>query len=211
MSDSEDLKTKFSEIFDVNGFKGRLSRSGEGSDLEQTKIIRKELPQVIQSLDIQVLMDAPCGDWYWMRHSQLSLKQYIGIDIVPPLIEENQRMFGDASHSFRCMDLTRDPLPQVDLILCRDCLVHLSYQHCQAVLQNFKRSRSTYLLTTTFPSRTGNSDLVTPDDFWRPLNLERPPFSLPEPILVINEGCTEEGGAFDDKSLALWRLDQIPN
>ena len=40
---------------------------------------------------------------------------------------------------------------------------------------------------------------------WRPLNLERPPFNLPAPALLLNEGCTEGGDTFADKSLGLWR------
>ena len=41
---------------------------------------------------------------------------------------------------------------------------------------------------------------------WRVLDLEREPFHLPPPARILNEGCTEGGGAFADKSLALWRV-----
>jgi hypothetical protein len=41
---------------------------------------------------------------------------------------------------------------------------------------------------------------------FRPLNLEAPPMSLPAPMLMINEGCTEGDGKYQDKSLGLWRM-----
>jgi hypothetical protein len=46
-------------------------------------------------------------------------------------------------------DLTRDPLPKVDLVLCRDCLVHLSFDDIYESLDNLRRSGSMLLLTTT--------------------------------------------------------------
>ena len=42
---------------------------------------------------------------------------------------------------------------------------------------------------------------------WRPINLERAPFHLPAPQLLLNEQCTEGGDTFADKSLALWRVE----
>ena len=36
------------------------------------------------------------------------------------------------------------------MILCRDCLVHLTFDDARAALQNLRRSGSKYLLTTTF-------------------------------------------------------------
>jgi hypothetical protein len=49
------------------------------------------------------------------------------------------------------------------------------------------------------------------DGDWRPLNLQRPPFGLPAPHRIIVEGCTEEGGAYRDKALGLWRIAELPD
>jgi hypothetical protein len=107
-----------------------------------------------------------------------------------------------------CLDLAKDLLPQADIIFCRDCLVHLTYDEIRKVIANFKRSNSTYLLTTTFTDRRNNIDLVV-QHIWRPLNLEMPPFNFPKPLKLINEKCTENDNRYNDKSLGLWRLDQI--
>lgn len=203
-----DLKKKFSKIYTKNIFGGRESRSGEGSNLIQTSEIRQELPRLVKELNIKTFMDAPCGDWYWMRHTPLEVERYIGVDIVDELIEKNKEQFGSESREFICLNLAEDQLPQVDLIFCRDCLVHLNYHDIEKMIANFKRSNSKYLLTTTFLNKT-NVDLVGEASFFRALNLELPPFNFPKPLKLINEKCTEENNQYTDKSLGLWRLEDI--
>lgn len=206
---STQLQDKFTEVYEKNIFGGRISRSGEGSDLVQTEVIRRELPQLIKEYEIKTYLDAPCGDWYWMREARLEVSRYIGVDIVSAMIEKNRRDYGDLTHEFLCLNLANDPLPKADLIFCRDCLVHLSFSDAINILSNFKRSGSRYLLTTTFTERTNNNDLVGADGFWRPLNLCKPPFNFPEPLLLINEGCSEEAGQYSDKCIGLWLLDSV--
>ncbi|MBB4522298.1 glycosyltransferase [Rhizobium leguminosarum] len=203
------LKHRFSEIYDKNIFGGRLSRSGEGSDLVQTAAIRRQIPQLVTELGVETFLDAPCGDWYWMQHTALGVKQYTGVDIVEALIEKNRSNFGNETTSFRYANLTTDALPKVDLIFSRDCLVHLSFDDAKRILANFKQSNSKYLLTTTFTDRSVNNNLVGKDSFWRPLNMLLPPFNFPPPLKLINEDCTEQRGQYADKCLGLWRLDDI--
>jgi SAM-dependent methyltransferase len=206
--DSEvNLRERFSQIYFKNIFGGKESRSGSGSDMVQTAEIRRELPKLIQEYGIRTFMDAPCGDWHWMKETALNVERYIGVDIVKPLIEKNRKKFGNGGTSFLCLDLATDELPQADIIFCRDCLVHLTYDQIRKVIANFKRSNSTYLLTTTFTGRA-NVELVL-ENIWRPLNLEMPPFNFPKPLKLINEKCTEDNNQYTDKSLGMWRLDQI--
>ena len=109
---------------------------------------------------------------------------YIGADIIRGLILSHQRLHATNTRRFMVLDIVADDLPQADLIMCRDCLVHFSYRLIRKALRNIRCSQSTYLLTTTFPEHS-NSDIVTGN--WRPLNLCRPPFDFPPPIRLINE------------------------
>ncbi|HOV12498.1 MAG TPA: hypothetical protein PLL90_12125 [Bacteroidales bacterium] len=106
------------------------------------------------------------------------------------------------------MDIVKEIPPQADLIFCRDCLVHLSNRDVLRALRNFIKSGSTYLLTTTFPNTDVNADMVSARG-WRPLNFQKPPFDFPEPLLLINENCTESGGIYSDKSLGLWLIENL--
>lgn len=202
------LHERFGEIFRQNIWGSPESASGVGSTVDATMAIRTGLMEICREFGVRSLLDAPCGDYGWMSSLKLPVGSYFGVDIVPELIAENRRMFESPTVRFAVADLTSDELPKADLILCRDCLVHLSFQNIKRVLANFVRTGSKYLLTTTFPDHEENTDIADGD--WRLLNLQHAPFHFPTPLRVISERCTEIGGAYDDKSLALWRVDELP-
>lgn len=188
-----------------NTWAGKNSLSGHGSDFVSTENLRQILPSLIQELNVKSLLDAPCGDFYWMNLTDLQIDNYIGVDIVPELVEQNQLKYSSKNRQFINLDIILDELPNVDLILCRDCLVHLSFNQIKESIQNFKKSGSTYLLTTTYPDLLDkNKNIVTGD--WRPLDLEKPPFNFPKPIKLVNENCTTD---LKEKSLGLWKISDI--
>lgn len=199
------LEDKFSKIYEGNLFQGKESVSGPGSDLVQTAVISKAIPELIARHGITSLLDAPCGDFFWMRNVVLDCK-YIGADIVKELVEKDQAEFGSETRSFVCADIVNGELPIADIIFCRDCLVHLTYEQALKAIANFKRSGAKYLLTTTFPKHR-NQDLGSL--LWRPLNLQEGPFNFPAPVELINENCTENNGRYSDKSLGFWKFSDI--
>jgi hypothetical protein len=138
-----------------------------------------------------------------MKRVVSHLSDYVGLDVVVDLIGHNAE-YESAHIKFLHADIISSPIPRADMILCRDCLVHLPLRAIQLAIENVKRSGSTYLLTTTFPLHDDNEDIAIGD--WRTLNLQRPPFSFPVPLALINEGCTEWNGDYADKSLALWKI-----
>jgi len=185
------------------------SRSGVGSGSDSTSRLRRELPALLESLGVRTLLDLPCGDFAWMGTIPLHLDRYIGGDIVPALVARNTDRFR-RSHShaeFRRLDLVREPLPEADAILCRDCLVHLATPLVKDALRNIAGSRIRFAILTTFLGDRSNEDIETGD--WRPLNLERPPFSLPPPLRVLVEECPEENGAYRDKALGVWTVESL--
>jgi len=204
------LKSKrtFDKIYKRKGFKGGVSVSGPGSDLEQTKVLRSEIPNLLRDLKVKVLLDIPCGDFYWMEKVDLKGFNYLGGDIVKEIIELNKRKYSREDRSFLQVDLLNDKLSKADVLLCRDCLVHFSYRDIFRAINNIKRSPVKYLLTTTFTDRKKNFDIQMGQ--WRPLNLNLPPFNFPKPIKLINEKCTENNGIYKDKTLGLWKVETIP-
>ena len=194
----------FRTIYRTNHW-GAAERSGAGASHDQAAAVLSQLASLIERLEIRTLLDVPCGDFAWMQHLRANV-EYIGADILPELAAANQDRYGGPARRFLTLDLLADDLPDADLLLCRDCLVHLSFDAASAALANIRRSRCRWLLTTTFPGCPANEDIVTGD--WRPLNLQLPPFNLPPPEMLLNEQCTEAGDVFKDKSLGLWRLDR---
>jgi len=201
------LQERFERIYETNLWSDPDTRSGVGSTLDSTRMLRAELPMALRQLETRVLLDVPCGDFKWMEHVDLSGIEYIGGDIVPSIVEENHRLHSRDSRRFVELDLTRDALPDADVLLCRDALVHLSYANIRAVFDNIARSNIRFVLMTSFPGRGGNYDVTDGD--WRTLDFSAPPFSFPEPRLTIVEQCEEEGGSYADKSLVAWRVDDL--
>jgi len=201
-----DLAARFARIRAIDLWGGPESVSGVGSGLDPTARLRAELPPLLTSLGVRTLLDAPCGDFHWMRHTDLAGIRYIGGDIVPEIVARNTALYAtpDGMRSFVELDLTRGPLPAADAVLCRDCLVHLSLANIERALAAIEASGARWLLTTTFTAVERNVDIADGD--WRPLNLERPPFDFGAPEAAIVEGCDEEGGAYADKTLAVWRV-----
>ena len=215
MDDSQDRAARFQRIFEENAWGNSESVSGEGSNLTRTAVVRAALPGLLARHGVRSLVDAPCGDFYWMKEVALGGVDYdvdyIGVDIVPEIIARDVELYAGPHRRFLLCDLVDGPLPNADLILCRDCLVHLPYHETRKALENFRQSGATWLLTTTFTGPRENRDIALGD--WRAINLERPPYNFPRPVDVIVEGSDEvdeELGAFPDKSLGLWRLADVP-
>ena len=144
-----------------------------------------------------------------MKTVELDSVNYIGGDIVKELAVHNQDVYGAFNKSFQQLNLITDNLPGVDLIFCRDCLVHLPYEDILKAVKNVKRSGARWLLTTTFVERKENLDLTGVT--WRAINLELPPFNFPKPHYLLDEKCTEGGGLFGDKCLGLWKVQDLPD
>lgn len=199
------MEGRFKRIVRANHWRGHESRSGPGSGLEETEAVRRELPRLLRETNTRVLLDAPCGDFYWMSMLDLDVDLYIGADVLADLIRQNGRRFGSERRRFIRLDLTRDRLPNCDLVLCRDCLDHLSFSDARRALHNIACSSARFVLLTTYPLRNENTDVQTGG--WRPLNLLRPPFNLPPPEQSVLERVDRPG--YPEKLLGLWRKDVL--
>ena len=166
------------------------------------------LPRLVEQLGAQSFLDVPCGDFRWMNGVSLIVDQYIGADIVLPLIKKNQIEFGDRG-KFIQLDLLRDQLPSADIIFCRDCFMHLSFREVKLALNNIKKTSSKYLFTTTFPDHEKNIDTVSP--YWRELNLELSPFNFPAPIHLLRDHSERQVTEVNDqgKYIGIWRIHDL--
>jgi hypothetical protein len=104
--------------------------------------------------------------------------------------------------SFICADIAADPLPTADLVLCRDCFIHLPTRMIRGALKNFRATGTRYLLLTSERRAEPYHDI--PIGSFRPVDFTRPPFSFPTPICTLSE---EETG---NRQLCLWELHSLP-
>jgi hypothetical protein len=200
------LRERFELLHRLKIYHHPESVSGAASTFRETAALRAALPRLVAARGIGSILDIPCGDFHWLRHVTLGVS-YTGADIVREIVTANQQRYSCPTRQFLVLDATHDPLPTVDIILCRDLLIHLDLQDCRAALRNFAASRSRFLLVSHFGARTADPDIVSGD--FRPINLCRPPFRLPPPLEVISEESELGDGAFRDRALGLWSLPDI--
>jgi hypothetical protein len=195
-------KQVFSNIFARNWWNNAESRSGWGAELQRTVSIRAELPKFVLHHSVQSLLDAPCGDFHWMRHVHWpSGFRYVGGDIVHDLIIENRRKYPDVD--FLELDVLCDSLPDVDAWLARDLMIHFPNEAVRTAINQFRKSTVRYLLATTYPNARQNSDIRYGQV--RHLNLCAPPFSLPPPFEILPEDDDPNTG----RVIGVWRRSDI--
>ena len=209
ISDDE-RKKRFTEIY-VKKMWGRTKEikeetaSGSGSTLEATEILRNNLIILLKKYNIKTFLDAPCGDMNWMKLLLNNFEKYIGVDIVPNIIEDNKNKIKHDNVSFFCVDLLKGDLYDVDMIFNRACTRHLSNIEVQMIINNIKRTNSKFLLTDTSISVKYNDRTKSKYSEAKFLNLELPPFNFPKPIEYIN---TDKSGV---DMMGLWKISDIPN
>lgn len=201
------MKDLFTDIYKNNLWNGKESVSGVGSDSDQTMALVPLINAIFKNFDITSIVDLPCGDFNWMQKVDLSDKKYIGVDIVDELITSNNELYSSANIEFISGDIFSFVIPEVDVLIIRDLLGHLSQKHIQDALTIVKRSKAKYLLSTTYTNREIRYEIETGG--WHPINLDH---YLSSPIATFNEGCTDVdqfGAPWWDKSLGLWSIQEM--
>ncbi len=174
-----DRKSRFDAIYKGGLWHSGESGSGQGSEVAYTENLRGWLPAVIRAHGIQSIVDAPCGDFNWMRLVLAEVPvHYQGFDIVDHVIARNAEAHGTDRTRFAVADICKDPLPDCDLLIVRDCLFHLSEHDIDLVLGNLARSNFRFLLTTTHFTEDGfrNTDITSGD--FRIMDLFEPPYGF---------------------------------
>ncbi len=178
------------------------TKSGPGSTMNATTVLRDRLPFILELLNIKSILDLPCGDLNFMQHVDLTKIDYTGADIVADLIEKNKVTFCNKSNmKFLVCDAMADKLPDAELLFCRDMMIHFPNDAISKFLENVKRSNINWLLTSHFTSGIGEKVLNQDIKFgyFRPVNLTQSPFNLPKPLLLIPE-------VEQNKMMGLWKI-----
>ena len=186
----DNFKLKYTEnvfelIKDINYWTSLESISGPGSNVKNTLQTKKMIEDIIEKYNIKTILDIPCGDFNWMKTVKLKDCNYFGADIVQSIVDQNSKFYAKENIEFKKLNLTYDCLPKTDLIICKDCLQHLSNENVIKSLKNLVNSGSQYLLITSYPLTIRNYDIYDGD--YRALNLFLKPFKLNEYLLKKTE------------------------
>lgn len=200
----EPVAGAFADIYRTNAWAGAESLSGPGSGDAATASMRAAVSALVVELGVRSVLDAACGDGYWMPE----LPGYLGVDIAAQAIARAQ-----ARHPARLYavgDVRVLALPRFDLVIVRDAIQHLSLADGLAVLAAVRATGSGWLLASTYDG--GKNVDIAAGDCYAP-DLEAPPFALGPPARTIFDGYhyhpTDEVRD-PRKHLGLWRLGAEP-
>lgn len=196
---SQTLSERFAKVFRDNEWGDAHSVSGEGSRLDANAVRQatEALEMMIERYGVRSIVDVPCGDFTWMpgllkRYPHVS---YHGCDIVPELVDRNDRAY--SHHKFSVLDITKQIPPYADLFFCKDLVNHLLSSDVVKVLRNAKRSGCRYFLMT---NNSGWENEELPENYGglsRHVDLMKEPYSLQPPL-------------WSNDYLAMWRFDAFP-
>jgi len=198
-----EIEKKFTEKYINNSWKGKESKSGPGSSLLVNKPLLEKIENFVKENNIKSIVDLGCGDFNWMKNFDFNLiDSYKGIDIVKQLIKDNNSKYSNNKIKFIQSSIIDCDIPPSDMIICKDVLFHLSFDHTNKVLGNIKKSNTKFLVSTTFYDFE-NVDIITGN--WRPINLETTPFSLKKPM-VLWKNIENKTVGWISKSIGVWDL-----
>jgi len=200
------MKDIFTEIYNSNLWENPETVSGDGSTVANTITTNEKIVEWTSKFGSNVV-DIPCGDFNFMRLIAPNFKKYIGIDIVDELMENNKSKYNFSNCEFLSgnvvnFDYASLNMAQPDIIIIKDCFIHLSNKNIFDALKNLTRSNIKYLVANNYVgSKNENGDV---DGGSRPINLSYPPFSLPASIDTIF--CDKD---WKNKQLSIWRISDI--
>ena len=172
------------DIYDFckNAWKGGLPETicGSGSTIKNSLIIIKTLNKIINNYNIKSIADIGCGDFNWMRYVYLNGTRYIGYDW---LIDTIANTYKSESIKFIKGNVAIIPIQKVDLIICKDVMIHMNNDHALEILNNIRKSRPGYLFITTYDidsnmTRTAIKNFFYTNSNYMPLNIELEPFNI---------------------------------
>ena len=202
----KNIKNIFSAIYKINYWGDNESVSGPGSNNKNTKQLIKKLKFVINKYKIKKIVDAPCGDFNWIKKLILGSNiNYIGIDIVKELIKKNQKTYESNKIKFYNLNLITKKIPECDLIICRDFVFHLSNKDVLLFFKNLLKTNFKYILISnhTKNGKFFNRNIKSGD--FRKIDLFSQPFNFIEDYeMVVKDFCDGK-----EKYLLLFKSSKI--
>jgi hypothetical protein len=142
----------------------------------------------------------------YMEHLLPLLKEhgveYLGLDVVPSVVQENAAKHGRAGVSFQQLDITKEPLPATgegDLIICRHLMFHLPPADNANIVDKLSASEASLLMLTTYIKADDNErDFVFA--MGHKVNLFRQPYCVRDAEQLFRDDD-------EDLYIGLWALD----
>jgi SAM-dependent methyltransferase len=173
----------FGEIYATNQWGPDEFDSGAGSYGEPARIFAECVINFIKGRRVKIVVDLGCGNFAVGKRIAPQCERYIGVDVVPALIERNRVMFAAPNVEFVSLDITKDALPNGDLCLIRQVMQHLSNSEISGILRKVRKFPHV-IIAEHYPEIEGTPNIdIEPGAHTRSgrnsaVYLDKPPFSV---------------------------------
>jgi len=169
----DQLKKMFSRSW---ASEGGETPCGQGSTLTNTAAMRVALQEWLYKYGVDVMVDAGCGDFNWVKQLNLGGITYYGYDIV----DRKRRDL-----PFAVKDVITESFPPCDLVVCKDVFIHWTNEMIMDAIANF-RKYTNYMFAESTPGISNDGRPEQAGGFAR-VNLEGLPFNLGPPMEKIKD------------------------
>lgn len=199
-STSYNNKLRDQNVLDIDGLKSAFSAiyrddawsngSGPGSIPQINRPYIVFLEAFVRNNNVRRIIDIGCGDFQLMKSVDVGAIEYIGYDLVPQVIEANRHQHKRKSLSFCEMPSSPEELPEGDLAIVKDVLIHLDNRTCHSLL-NALLNKNRFVITVnnrTNDANAYNKEIVSGE--FRPVDVSLPPLNFPSAtVLRYSRDC----------------------
>ena len=143
-----DRKQVFEKIYEKKKWGSNGTLSGEGTRPEAAAEYVLYLSNfLLAHPEINSILDIGHGDWKMWPDKYFSKFEYTGIDITSSVVDNCNRQFGNDHQRFIEADFLESELPQADLLLIKDVLIHLSNVDIKKTLGKLSKFKYSIVVT----------------------------------------------------------------
>ena len=174
---NKQLKELFTTVYLKNSWESTESISGPGSHKDHPTItdFRNTIMHVCSMIKDNKLtiVDLPCGDCNFIfdilsyilhNHPSITNIEYYGYDIVEPLIDNLKstiKPMDNVTINFIPFSIVETVIPiDVDIVLCKELFIHLSFNEINSALVNLNKSKFGYFIYGVDFTNASNTDIT---------------------------------------------------
>jgi hypothetical protein len=185
MNSAQNKDRNFSDVFSTIYDKDQWTHgSGPGSIASFNKPYIQLLQTFIRDNNIKTIVDVGSGDFQTLRHVNFDGCEYRGFDVVESVVARCNQLYRTDNIQFSIMPQDWEELPEADLYLIKDVLIHLNNADAARLLET-SLTRCRYLMSTNDrvpDAESYNVDISTGQ--FRAVNISLAPFSIPSHVAL---------------------------
>jgi SAM-dependent methyltransferase len=137
----------FNEIYRRKMWKQSESLSGPGSTGIWAMEFRRIVVDLVNAKSVQSVADLGCGDFTAGATLAPFVQSIVAMDVSNFIIEQNKHVYSSLGNvTFLVGDICEGRLPNVDMLLVRQVLQHLTNSQVEKALKNIEASGAKYAL-----------------------------------------------------------------